>query len=137
VDEFTGANMQKSRYLLYVDGMIQDIRYLSDDVIARIDLSRLAEIMTIASDSLATAQTQECTNQIVISTMKDMFNSGYVDTRHGLDDTMIDIIANSLGALFIAIVGYIYCKKKMVKGNAFWSLKDQFIDGNPDLFKKE
>ena len=136
VDEFTGANMQKARYLMYVDGIIQDIRYLSDEVIARIDLSRIAEIMTITSDSLATAQTTNCTNQIVLSAVKDMMNSGYMDTRFGLDDSMIDFIANTLGALLVSLVGYIYCKKRIVKDNAFWRLKDQFIEHNPGLFEK-
>lgn len=59
---------------------------------------------------------------------------GYFDTRLGLLDTMRDLIVNTIGALIVSVIGYYYSKKKMVKDNAFWRLKDQFIKENPDLF---
>ena len=58
------------------------------------------------------------------------------DTRLGVLDTMKDIIVNSIGALFVSIMGYFYCKKNMIKEHTFWKLKDQFIKENPDLFKE-
>ena len=61
---------------------------------------------------------------------------GVFDTRLGVIDTMRDLIVDSIGALLVSIVGYYYSKKKMIKDNTFWRLKDQFIEENPDLFKK-
>jgi VanZ family protein len=61
---------------------------------------------------------------------------GYFCTRLGVLDTMRDFIVNTAGALIVSIIGYYYSKKRMVKDNAFWKLKDQFIEENPDLFNK-
>jgi hypothetical protein len=58
------------------------------------------------------------------------------DTRLGVMDTMKDFIANTAGALLVSIIGYYYSRKRMYKDNAFWKLKDEFFDGNPNLFKK-
>jgi hypothetical protein len=57
------------------------------------------------------------------------------DSRFGVMDTMWDMVANTLGALFVSIIGYYYCRKKMYKDNTFWRLKDQFFEQNPDFFK--
>ena len=62
---------------------------------------------------------------------------GYFDTRLGVLDTMRDFIVNTIGALIVSVIGYYYSKKKLVKDNAFWMLKDQFIEENPELFKKK
>lgn len=62
---------------------------------------------------------------------------GYFDTRLGVHDTMHDFIVNTIGALFVSVIGYYYSKKKLVKDNAFWKLKDQFIKDNPDIFDKK
>jgi len=63
--------------------------------------------------------------------------SGVIDSRLGIVDTMKDLIVDALGAFIVAIIGYYYCRKKMVKDNAFWRLKDQFFNHNPDVFKNE
>ena len=62
---------------------------------------------------------------------------GEFDTRLGLLDTMRDFIVNSIGALTVSIIGYCYSKRKMKNDNAFWKLKDQFVNENPDLFNKD
>ncbi len=59
---------------------------------------------------------------------------GEFDTRLGLIDTMRDLIVNSIGALTVSVIGYYYSKQKMKNDSAFWKLKDQFIEENPDLF---
>ena len=61
---------------------------------------------------------------------------GVFDTRFGVLDTMKDLIVDAIGALFVAINSYFFCKKRMVKETAFWRLKDQFIEENPALFKR-
>ncbi len=61
---------------------------------------------------------------------------GYFSTRLGVLDTMRDFIVNTIGALIVSVIGYKYSKKRMIKDNAFWKLKDQFIEENPDLFDK-
>jgi len=139
VDEFLGVNMQKARYLMNVEGVIRDIRYLPDDVIAGLGFYRIADIITATSDSLATL-TAYCNNNvasIVIGSIEELLETGYIDTRFGVMDTMIDLIADSLGALLVSIVGYFYCKKRAGADDAFGKIKDQFIEKNPNLFKKE
>ncbi len=84
------------------------------------------EIFEFAVDSLLGVNMQKARNLEVVY--------GYFDTRLGLLDTMRDLIVNSIGALFVSVVGYYYSKKKMVKDNTFWVLKDKFIEENPELF---
>lgn len=62
---------------------------------------------------------------------------GYFDTRLGLIDTMRDFIVNTIGALFVSILGYYYSKKKMGSESTFVKLKDQFINENPNLFENK
>ncbi|MBW6515011.1 MAG: hypothetical protein K0B81_00155 [Candidatus Cloacimonetes bacterium] len=61
---------------------------------------------------------------------------GVFDTRLGVLDTMRDFIVNTIGALIVSVIGYCYSKKKLSKDITFWKLKDQFIEENPELFKK-
>ncbi|MCL2065269.1 MAG: hypothetical protein FWG98_13000 [Candidatus Cloacimonetes bacterium] len=61
---------------------------------------------------------------------------GFGDTRLGVLDTMKDLIVDALGALFVAVMGYFYCKKQMKQESTFWKAKDHFIEENPDLFDK-
>ena len=63
-------------------------------------------------------------------------STGILDSRLGVMDTMKDIVVDAIGALVVAVIGYYYCRKNMVKDNTFWRLKDQFIQENPNLFKK-
>lgn len=61
---------------------------------------------------------------------------GAFDTRLGVLDTMQDLIVDTLGALFVSILGYIGLKQKQPKDTKFWSLHQQFIEENPEMFKK-
>ncbi len=61
---------------------------------------------------------------------------GEFDTRLGVIDTMKDLIVNTVGALFVSIIGYLYCRNRMKKDSTFGRLKDEFIQENPKLFKK-
>lgn len=51
----------------------------------------------------------------------------------GLVDTMWDIIVDTLGALFISILGYRYLKGHV---NIFKKIEEKIISQNPRLFKK-
>lgn len=62
---------------------------------------------------------------------------GEFDTRLGVIDTMKDLIMNTIGALFVSIVGYFYCRKKERKNSTFGRLKDEFIKYNPKLFNNK
>ena len=69
---------------------------------------------------------------------RNLFDAyGNYDSRLGLMDTMKDLTVDAIGAFVVAIIGYYYCRKKMVKDNTFWRLKDQFVDHNPGLFEKK
>ena len=59
---------------------------------------------------------------------------GYGDTRLGVLDTMKDLIVDAVGALFVAIMGYFYCKRQEKQDSTFWKVKQHFIEDNPDLF---
>jgi len=50
-------------------------------------------------------------------------------------DTMIDLITNAVGALFVAITGYIYLKEG--KRNLLSKLIVNFVEKNPILFRSE
>jgi uncharacterized membrane protein YjdF len=52
----------------------------------------------------------------------------------GLTDTMWDLIVDALGALAIAIAGYVYMKRGMTSLIERWI--QRFIAGNPQLFKR-
>ncbi len=58
------------------------------------------------------------------------------DTRLGLMDTMWDLIADSIGALFSSVSGYIYLKYDG-KGFFFDRLIKSFVNKNPHLFKEK
>jgi uncharacterized membrane protein YjdF len=53
----------------------------------------------------------------------------------GLIDTMKDLIADSIGALFSAIMGYLYLKKE--SGVVVKPMAKEFKKDNPRLFKKK
>ena len=89
----------------------------------------LWEIFEFLVDGIFGADMQKARN------LEQMY--GYFDTRLGLLDTMRDFIVNTLGALIVSVVGYYYSKRKMVRDNTFWKLKDEFIEENPDLFEKK
>jgi len=91
-------------------------------------MGALWEIFEYLVDALVGSNMQKARNLETIY--------GFFDTRLGVRDTMKDMIENTIGALFVSVIGYYYCKKKMIKDNTFWRLKDQFIEDNPDLFKK-
>lgn len=56
----------------------------------------------------------------------------------GLADTMKDLINDSLGALFSAIVGYFYLKKESgMVGTVVKPMVTEFKKDNPKLFKKK
>lgn len=52
----------------------------------------------------------------------------------GLTDTMWDLIVDALGALTIAVAGYLYMKRGMTSFIVPWI--QRFIAGNPQLFKR-
>lgn len=52
----------------------------------------------------------------------------------GLTDTMWDLIVDALGALTIALAGYLYMKRGMTSVIERWI--QRFIAGNPRLFKR-
>ena len=62
---------------------------------------------------------------------------GVFDTRLGVLDTMQDLIVDTLGALFVSVIGYIHLKRKASVHSRFWHLHRQFIEENPELFNKE
>ena len=67
---------------------------------------------------------------------RELFNpDGTFDSRLGLMDTMKDICVNAIGALIVSIIGYYYCRKKMIQESRFWRVIDEFIKDNPDFFK--
>lgn len=53
----------------------------------------------------------------------------------GLTDTMWDLIVDALGALAIAISGYLYLKRGMASPIERWTR--QFVAGNPRMFGRE
>lgn len=55
--------------------------------------------------------------------------------KTGLDDTMHDLIVDSIGAFFISVLGYFYVRDS--KSLMLGGLINKFIDKNPDLFKKK
>ena len=62
----------------------------------------------------------------------------YVGTnmqKDGLNDTMADLIVDTLGALFVSVLGYFYVKKKDIL--MFDGLIIRFIEKNPHMFKKK
>ncbi|HEU5069923.1 MAG TPA: DUF2238 domain-containing protein [Verrucomicrobiae bacterium] len=52
----------------------------------------------------------------------------------GLTDTMWDMIVDALGALAVALAGYLYMKRGMTSFIVPWI--QRFIAGNPQLFKR-
>jgi len=59
-----------------------------------------------------------------------------LDTRLGVMDTMLDLIVDAVGALTVSIAGYFHAKRKQGDDSALWKLHQQFIEENPELFKK-
>jgi uncharacterized membrane protein YjdF len=53
----------------------------------------------------------------------------------GLTDTMLDLVVDSIGALFASVLGYFYLKRKR-KNSFFDLLIKKFIQKNPRLFNK-
>lgn len=76
------------------------------------------EIFEFAMDSLAGMNMQ-----------KPMF-----DDPSGLTDTMWDLIVDTLGALFVAVLGYLYMKRGVQSIARRWI--QRFIEGNPRLFRR-
>jgi len=57
------------------------------------------------------------------------------DTQHGsLDDTMTDLIVDTIGAFVIGIIGYFYVKK--IRVPIFDRIVTKLLEKNPKLFKK-
>lgn len=57
------------------------------------------------------------------------------DTQHGsLEDTMWDLVVDSIGAFFIGVVGFYYTKKVHVP--IFHRIITKFLEKNPRLFRK-
>jgi hypothetical protein len=61
--------------------------------------------------------------------------SGVCDTRLGLIDTMIDLVLDSLGALYAVTIGYFYLKNEN-SPKLFRNLVKEFESRNIHLFKK-
>jgi len=57
------------------------------------------------------------------------------DDPSGLTDTMWDLIVDTLGALVVATLGYVYMKRGSKSVIARWI--QRFIDGNPRLFSRQ
>ena len=58
----------------------------------------------------------------------------FLGDTSGLTDTMWDLIVDALGALAIALAGYLYMKRGMTSFIVPWI--QRFISGNPRLFKR-
>lgn len=56
----------------------------------------------------------------------------YCDTRLGVRDTMIDLILDSIGALYASVTGFLFLKKKQT--SFFGDLINEFEDKNKGLF---
>jgi hypothetical protein len=54
--------------------------------------------------------------------------------KSGIVDTMWDLIADTVGAFFVCLVGYLYLKGKEFK--IVKKYKDKFINQNPQIFNK-
>jgi uncharacterized membrane protein YjdF len=63
----------------------------------------------------------------------NMQNS-FLGDPSGLTDTMWDLVVDALGALAIALAGYLYMKRGMTSFIVPWI--QRFIAGNPRLFKR-
>jgi len=61
---------------------------------------------------------------------------GVFDTRLGVIDTMRDLIMDTIGALFVSVIGYLHITHRKDDDSAFWSLQKKFIETNPELFDK-
>ncbi|MGE3278375.1 MAG: hypothetical protein AB7J40_01040 [Candidatus Altimarinota bacterium] len=58
-----------------------------------------------------------------------------LDTQHGsLEDTMLDLIVDALGALFISVIAYFYMKK--VRFPVFDRIITRFLEKNPRMFRR-
>ncbi|MGM5482155.1 MAG: hypothetical protein ACQESF_01715 [Nanobdellota archaeon] len=55
--------------------------------------------------------------------------------KSGLDDTMHDLIVDSIGALLTSFLGYVYIKSGK-KGLFFERIVNKFVERNPHLFSK-
>ena len=55
--------------------------------------------------------------------------------KSGLIDTMWDLIVDTLGALFVSVLGYFY----LVRSEEYWLERwiERFINGNPRLFRRQ
>ena len=91
-------------------------------------IGTLWEIFEYLGDGLFNTNMQKARNLCI---------NGLMDSRLGVIDTMKDLIVDAIGAFIVAIIGYYYCKKKMVIDNTFWRLKEQFVGDNPGIFKKK
>ena len=67
---------------------------------------------------------------------RNLCTDSLCNSRTGVMDTMSDLVEGAVGALIVSVIGFYYCKKKMIQDNVFWKLKDQFIEENPNLFDK-
>jgi len=94
-----------------------------------VTIGTLWEIFEFGADALVGANMQKARNLELIY--------GSLDTRLGLLDTMVDLIVNVIGALFVSILGYFHVKYFKDNDTAFWNLHRQFITENPELFGLE
>ena len=58
----------------------------------------------------------------------------FLGDASGLTDTMWDLIVDALGALTIALAGYVYMKRGMTSFIERWI--QRFVAGNPRLFRR-
>ncbi len=93
-----------------------------------VSMGVLWEIFEYTVDSLLGVNMQKARG---LETVRGIF-----DTRLGVLDTMQDLIVDTLGALFVSVVGYIHLKRKATDDSRFWYLNRRFIEENPDLFNE-
>lgn len=85
------------------------------------------EVFEFAADSLLGANMQKAKN------LQNIY--GVFDTRLGVLDTMMDMLANCAGAFTVSFIGYLLLRKGDTHNAAFWRGKDEFIEDNPELFR--
>lgn len=86
------------------------------------------EIFEFAMDVLLGVNMQKARN------LEEVY--GVFDTRLGVIDTMRDLIVDAIGALIVSVIGYFHMKNHRDEDTVFWTLHNQFLDANPELFKK-
>ena len=92
---------------------------------------------TVAMFTFACALAIGALWEIVEFTVDSIFGpiSNSVNMQGSLANTMRDLIVDSIGALFSAVMAYLYLR--MESGIVVKSMTKEFKKGNPRLFKKE